>query len=438
MHSTLKISQYNLIQILLISFPVLPFYFMVGNICVSNILVVIVGCLGLCVILQNHALSIKIDGPQLILFIWVGVRFIAYELYGDYMEGVWFLFRTLICGFVVISGIKSRDSFLKSIRILVYTSGVIACFGIIESTTQFNIFSLINTAGTALNYNPLRFGLLRILSFTSQTIVYCIYCMFMASMAFYLLSIEQRKRERHILLLIYILLWINGLLTLSRSAILAFIVSQLLLLYGCGYTKFIIRIFQIVFCGILCYLILGFIFPQIRTVGQNLVFMILAVFNDNYADTITSSYGSDNLKGIGNRFQLYSWVWESIKGHTVWGMGSRTAFEYQYTAHYGFYDVPSTKTSIEVQYLYVLFHYGIIGLVSEVFAYVAILWKSIKSNFKPASWEGNISFSFVCAVVFFVYFMAMFAVNQSSEARIFYILVFLLLTYCNKYKFDAQ
>lgn len=437
MRPRIKISLYNLIQVLLIFFPILPFYFMVGNICVSNILIAVVGLLGLCIIIRKHSLYVKIDGILLLLLIWIGIRFIAYELSKDFMEGIWFLFRTLICGIVVITGIRNRDNFLRAIYVLVYTSGIIACFGIIESITHFNVFSLINTAGTILNYNPLRFGLLRILSFTSQTIVYCIYCMFMASMAFYLLSIERKKVKKRLLLFIYFLLWVNGLLTLSRSVILAFVVSQLLLLYGCGYSKFIIRIFQIIFCGLICYIVLGFFIPQIKTIVENLIFMILAVFNDNYANTISSSFGSDNLKGIGNRFQLYSWVWDSLKGNLLWGMGSRTQFEYQYTAHYGVYYVPSTKTSIEVQYLYVLFHYGIVGLVSEVLAYIAVLWKCIKTNFKPALWEGKISFNFVCLVVFLVYFIAMFAVNQSSESRIFYVLVFLLLAYCNTHKFET-
>lgn len=426
-----------LILVFAILFPILPLYFMVAGVCISNLLCLAVGILGCMILIPKYGISIRRRYVSAVLAVWIALRFLQYEFFSDYIEGIWFLFRTLICGYVVIRGLSDREVFLKVIRGIVYTSGVLAVFGVVESLTQFNIFELLNTSNAVLNYNPLRFGLLRILSFTSQTIVYCIYCMFMASLAFYLLSIEKNIRKRGILRTIYILLWLNGLLTLSRSAIMAFIVCQMILLYGCGYTRFVKRVGMILLLLAAVYGAACLAVPEAAMAGRNLLYMILAVFDGSYADVIKTSFGNDNLTGVGHRTLLYQWVWESIQGHMWFGLGPEAQFEYDYTARYGVYSVPSIKTSIEVQYLYLLYHYGLIGLASEVFAYLAVIWYAVKIRFKPASWEGKLSFSYVCLSVFLVYFIAMFAVNQSSEVRAFYILVFLLLGYGGQRKFDS-
>lgn len=125
------------------------------------------------------------------------------------------------------------------------------------------------------------------------------------------------------------------------------------------------------------------------------------------------------------------WVWESIDNKWI-GMGGSAEFAYSLTERSGIYSYIRTKTSIENQYLNLLYHYGIIGLISMIWVYIQVFIKSIIQAVKnPSEWEGRISFPKMLVVILGTYYISFFGVHQIDEKRIFFCLIFLLIAYCN-------
>lgn len=223
------------------------------------------------------------------------------------------------------------------------------------------------------------------------------------------------------------IVFIAALLTLSRSILICIIISQLILLYLCGYKVLLKRILIITTVGMLAVIICSMVLPEIVNVLQNVAYMLLAVFDDNYATMLGNIDGT----GSGDRKELLKWVWESIDNKWI-GMGGSAEFTYSLTEHSGIYSYIRTKTSIENQYLNLLYHYGIIGLISMIWVYIQLFIKSVIQAVKsPSEWEGRISFPKMLAVIFGTYYISFFGVHQIDEKRIFFCLIFLLIAYCN-------
>lgn len=160
---------------------------------------------------------------------------------------------------------------------------------------------------------------------------------------------------------------------------------------------------------------------------QNISYMLLAIFDENYASLLGNIDGT----GIGDRADLFDWVWSSVKDYKWLGMGGTAEFSYSYQAYSGIYSYTQTKTSIENQYLNLLYHYGILGLFSMVWVYIQLFVQAIKQAIKgTGSWEQKISFSKLSAIIFFTYLVSFWAVHQIDEKRIFFCTIYLLLAYC--------
>lgn len=141
--------------------------------------------------------------------------------------------------------------------------------------------------------------------------------------------------------------------------------------------------------------------------------------------------GNVDGTGSGDRKELLKWVWESIDNKWI-GMGGSAEFAYSLTERSGIYSYIRTKTSIENQYLNLLYHYGIIGLISMIWVYIQVFIKSIIQAVKnPSEWEGRISFPKMLVVILGTYYISFFGVHQIDEKRIFFCLIFLLIAYCN-------
>lgn len=141
--------------------------------------------------------------------------------------------------------------------------------------------------------------------------------------------------------------------------------------------------------------------------------------------------GNIDGTGSGDRKELLKWVWKSMDNKWI-GMGGSAEFTYSLTEHSGIYSYIRTKTSIENQYLNLLYHYGIIGLISAIWVYIQLLIKSVIQAVKNSSkWEGRISYPKMLAVILGTYYISFFGVHQIDEKRIFFCLIFLLIAYCN-------
>lgn len=418
-----KINEFSFVVIFAALYPILPNYFSVGGIYIRNLLAIAIFFL--------FGLKIKIPKEKNNLYvyvlIWIGGISCIQILHLDVKYALQQLIIWFLCLPVLISTITTKKRFLKIIDVIICASTVVGIFGIIEETTHFNIFSLINLADYTLNYNAPRMGLLRIISFTSHAISYCVYCMFVLAIIFYRLTLKGTKHKLFYVFS-YFLICLNAFFTLSRSALLCIIASQLILLWKCGRKRFIKRIFLLLFGASILIAGASVVNKDIANAVQIAIYIIFALFNDNAADYLISIGFTNNANGIGQRFDLYQWVWQAVKGNLLIGMGRTAAFAHNYVTAAG---NRLTKESIEIEWLRTLYRYGILGLLSESIFFIKFLissFKAQKSKMKN-TWEGNLSFASMSFTVILLYIVVLFAVMQNEDAQMLYIMLILFTAY---------
>lgn len=430
----IKIDGSILVVAFLSLYTIMPTYFVLGGFTVRNLLAF--AFLLFSVLLRGILI---VDFSQNLFWatcIWTVCTAFCQFLHLDVKYAV----QTLIVWIFVLamssSAIRSKETFLRVIDALIWSGGVVGCLGIVEEFTHFNVFSLLNTIGYTLNYNEPRFGLLRIISFTSHAITYCLYCMMILALIFYRVTLPI-TRNKKIYILCYCLVFGNACLTLSRSALLCVIGSQLFLLWKCGFIKFIKKMGIIVCMTILIGGILMIVSPQIEERVLMVINMFLAVFDDGAEAYISSAGFGGNAGGIGQRFLLYKWVWNVSQDTLLIGKGRGSVFSYYYFTESGRYVM---KESIEVELLRTFYRYGLVGLIGELSFFIGLIGNTAKRRKKQkrTKWEGALSFSTVCFVAFLFYIMCMFAVMQNEDAQILFAYVTLFLAYDRNKGFDVK
>lgn len=428
---SIKISRKKVIFLFCILYPILPVYAQIGSVNFRNLLCLCFGVLAFALTLDNIKLTVRYTGILWCFGFWILVRCIQIIGSEYYLETLYFLLRTVIAFICLQTLISQCNDFINALKAILVGAFIVAVFGIAEEITRVNPFSLLNI-DYELNYNPLRFGLLRILGFSQHTIAHGIYIMFIMSLCTYTWQFCYKRFDKWLIGLLYCLLWINLVLTLSRSIIICTICSQLLILYLIGVRKLFKVLFKLLIIGLPILLISSMIIPQISTAIRYGFLMISALFNDKSATLISSAFGNDNLKGVGNRLDLYGWVYEKMSGYWLYGHGLYADFSYSFTQSNGVYTWTQTKDSIEVQYLNTLYQFGLWGMITEILSFISLLIFTLKKIRARKTWEKHISFNKIAFATFACYFMELFAVNQSSDKFIFYLFVMLTIIYNNR------
>lgn len=433
---SLKVNIRNFLVFLIFAiYPIIPEYFGIAGISALKTM-----CLSIVIIsatlLGISKLNFSTYKHLAIAFgIWLFIMLLNQMLRGSIVEYGYEILCYYLVGLVAIKCLNSRERFIRAIDLLIMGAVVASVIGIIESFTSFNAFQLLNTLGAEISLQPLRFGFRRIISFTYQTISFCNYCMFALAFIFYRITIIKKKNSKTKYIIAYIIVLVAAILTLSRSCLLCIILSQLLLLYLCGYKTFIKRFALIMICLLIITGVGSLISSDFVDFLQNISYMLLAIFDENYAALLGNIDGT----GVGDRANLFDWVWSSVKDHKWIGMGGTTEFSYSYQAYSGIYSYTTTKTSIENQYLNLLYHYGILGLISMVWVYIQLFVQAVKQAIKgTGNWEQKITFSKLSSVIFFTYFVSFWAVHQIDEKRIFFCTLYLLLAYCANRMYEER
>ena len=136
-----------------------------------------------------------------------------------------------------------------------------------------------------------------------------------------------------------------------------------------------------------------------------------------------NSTSSSTTVGVGNRFDLWMWVYLSMGNNWVWGNGAITKFAYKVYEW-------QTKTSIENQYLFILWHNGLVGLVLLILSYVSTLrfsWKR-RHCYMDQDKEG-LSFNYVVFILMAVYYVVALGVQETDLTRMYSIMIALLIAY---------
>ncbi len=432
-----KIRQYDKMLIALCAiYPVIPPYFKILGFSFPYICYII---LIVCSFLDNRLkLRYRRNALSTVLLLWMAVNVLLYCYHYYFYGAVWNILL-VVAGITLGNALRDRYTFVRILLTVCYVTGGICIFGIIEALTGLNIWTVFNNSGALININPPRFGLTRIVSFTYQTISYCTFLVLVSCLVMYLLSIREyvNRKQRNQLKGIYGLIVINIVLTLSRSAILIFIISQMMILYGLGAKKLLKTIAKVTIVGVIALFIMSIAVPEVFHTIRNIYYMIMAVFDSDYTSLIVTEFGNDNLNAIGTRLDIYKWVYEKI-GNKVWlGVGFDTPFSYEFDSG-NIWHTMLTKSSIEVEYLLTFYETGYIGLASEVVVFATIIIMACKKKFTPSAWEGKMGFNYIMFVVMVCLVVQYFMVNQSSEQFIFFLIIALFIAYNNHKKFDMQ
>ena len=431
---SMKVNVRSLIIFLIFAiYPIIPQYFGLGGVSVLKMM-----CLGIsvCYIWISRAKLVmykNAKGVLAIMGVWCVLLLCSSIINGDVIEFVYEMLCYYCILLVGMNCVNTRSRYLWAIDLLIAGAVIAGIIGIIESFTNFNLFQILNTMGTDLtSKQPLRLGLHRIVSFTYQTISYASYCMFALALVFYRLTLCKSKADKTKYYVFYAIIAISEILTLSRSMLLITLMCKCVLLYVCGYKVFLKRSVIVLAAVFVVTLILSFL-PKTQEAIQSFVYMLLAVFDDRYAQILGDIDGT----GVGDRMDLFAWVWSEVKDKMWLGMGGSTNFSYSYLTNNGIYDYTRTKTSIENQYLKLLFHYGILGLLANVAIYIGLLCACVKKwKFVLAAWESKLSINKVAFVTCLCYFISFFAVQQMEEKRMMFCFIILIFCYNINGRFD--
>lgn len=428
-----KLSKQSYFRGIIAIYLIWPLYFYIGSVNGANILLLLFG-ISWIVINKMKIKRIRLKSYfAFIVVFWVISRLLVYCYHGEISRAFVFVLYSIVLGIISVDNILDDVSFFALLDVLVKVGFVISCLGIMEAATGINIFAFLNNSNTELNYNAARLGAIRIISFTGQTINYCLFCGMLAILIFYLLNTNAvNKKKRRFYIITYVLLIVNMLLTLSRSSILVFMIAQLLMLNKLGFkklVKYVLLICFILICGVL---IFNVVYSGTNPLLQ-IVYMLLAVFDESFSSKIVGWSSSQDASGVADRFLLYNWVWKSIKNNLIFGLGEKAGFSYDVRQSDGLYSWIFEKTSIEVNHLSLLYHYGIISTIAEIVVYISCCIKAfLQSKINHTPRENQLNFNYVFFVIVFMDLISWFAVNMGSEKKLLYILFFTWFGYNQK------
>jgi hypothetical protein len=301
--------------------------------------------------------------------------------------------------------------FLNCQVINLFGSGL-SGLGIIETITDNHIFQ----SRLLMNSDIIRYGFTRSSVTFGHPINFGMYQSIMAALAFYrITNTDITRKKRNFFFIMYAIISVSVVVSVSRLAICLLLFSQFLALrkleLGKKKNLFISAIIAIVLSVFLTD-ILGFEF--LNELISDFWKMICEVLGINLNSKAEISYG--------NRFDLYNWVIDDVKGHEWFGLGVGAKFSYK--MHEWF-----TKTSIEVHYLYVYYQQGLFGLFALILSYVGSLYFIQNKKEKKLGFEGILNFNTICFFLLIGYFVCLFGVQETDLKRIYNVLLTLNICY---------
>ena len=362
-------------------------------------------------------------------YLWVyGLTLVGMDLYWFQPDRIWWYFSNLLPFFAAFlfipHGIQTEDALNHFLDFIISVFAVYSVSCIIESVTYFNIFDfLTNTRISEYTFtNEIRFGFVRNRGALDISINNgMILCMALSVCAYRLL---QEKKRKH--LIAYGLIMLASFMSFSRSVWLQIMVSQLLIIMTIPSVKKIKVILGAT--GILLLILLiGTVLNAEFAVG-------IAGIVDNMVASFLSIFIGKNdseLIGIGHRFLLWPWVYETVKDNIIFGFGVGAPVAVKTTLGY-------TKVSIEVAWLATLYYTGLIGLfglITYQFGCMKHALRRIKKKLFGLHYK-NINYYFLTATI--AYFIVLFSCNFGEDMRFHYIFLALVMC-CNRghFGYDA-
>ncbi len=428
--------KFNILLFFTLLYPIMPSYFRLYGIIGQLFMMCMVFALLLFFNRFHYPiiLDMKFNGLMGITYLWAAVFGLFSVIYGNTYGIITFVVPWMGIVPFFIREIKTKEQFIKIIDSLVVIALMVAILGLFEEITTVNVFSFLNSDNYIFDAGA-RLGYRRIYSFAAHPITYSLYCMFIEVVIFYRLTLPDTKRKK-LLIVTYIIVFLSAICTFSRSSIILIILSQVVLLWLCGYRLFLRRMIEVIVFTILGVMFISFAVPSIGQIINSSMVLVLAVFSDSYATKLAAMGYQWNSKGVADRFILWKIVFEKMKGYYLLGHGPGATLTNTYV--YNSLGNKIEKTSIEVQPLLILYRYGLLGMIMEELRNIQQLFISYKTMNRKASWEGKIGFNKACFVLFALYFVALFTVNQTDTIRIYMIISCVFISYNIHGKYECE
>lgn len=415
---------YNVYYIILLLICFLPTWFQIGGHIASSTLLIIL-MIALLLTEARGKSIIRINNNAWTIIFWLLIADLLYVIHENYSRAITLTVLVFVIFSIARKHITNEKSFIKSLDLVIFLSTYfLGVFGIIESLTGWNIFSLLNNSNALLN-TQFRFGINRCISFTTQTTHYAFFVSYIIILIIYRLNCKNIDRlQRSLLIFCLIIEIVNLIFTGSRVSFLCIAVAVFVILLRKGTTTLLKILFSVLILGLFIFVF----FPK-SFIANYILMMISSIFKLNLSYSGVAY--AEALNPYGDRFRLYGWVYDKVKNNLLLGMGEKNAFEQRITVNNGTYIYDATKTSIEVEYLYQLYYFGMVGLLNEIVFYMKLMIDSVLQSKKRKSlpFESKIDFNFIFFVISIFNFIGWFGIMQGEELNLLIIVISIWAAY---------
>lgn len=385
--------------------------------------IVILFAFGLCILIRKGKLSISntmISIPMIVYFVLVEI--ISFQ-YLQFSTGIGFFIDTVLFLILMYNLLQTEQDFHMFIDVFLLFLTIYTILGILECFTGFNIWDLV----TSTDLQRFRYGLYRSNGSSTNFTNNAAFLMLCLPIVGWKLQQEEVQKRKYAV--IYGLVLLNILATLTRSIILCIIGLHFIWLVKLGLFKFIKKHFMPILIAIAVAVLIANI-PAVSDFLKQFIDMFIAIFDDETANEISASFGS-NANGTGQRLLLYSWVYEAVKDKIFFGLGPNHLFEYAWKTETG---KSMIKSSIENQYLVHLYRYGIAGLMSYLFMIINIISRLWKNKENGPDEEGNrLTLGFMMLTTVLVYFTSGLFFAASDDFRMLFLLLSIFFIHCKHF-----
>lgn len=408
----LKIRKDFIIFVLIFLYPFLPVNYYLGSLSYANVCAVLIAFIY--IIFYQHRKMVNIFN----YIPWFWIYIIVYSLFSfvtrSSLAGIATFISEFLVSVCIITITKDEKTLYRILDGIILSAVILGILGVIEALTKQYIFQ-----GALFDIeSSIRYGVLRCAVTFGHPINFGLYQAIAAILCFYRMNQKERTTEKTKYKFAYLIIIISMILSVSRLAICLFVSVQMILLLRQGMTK---ALKYICVAALLISIMIGIMDImglQVLTLFSDMMEMIFGQILG-----FKTTVNTDSI-GMGNRFDLYSWVANSMKGHEVFGMGVGAVFEHKMTDWF-------TKTSIEVSYLNIYYQCGIVGVTVLILSYINVLKFLFNKNNREIqlSSETNLTFENVLLIIIIMYYICLFGVQETDLSRLYCLLISLGIAY---------
>lgn len=275
---------------------------------------------------------------------------------------------------IVTKLITSRERFMQAVRLLVYTSGIVAVIAIIGSIINYNLFYLLDTVQrTTLQGSSVRMGLVRAEAGFGHAVYYGVYCVTMIVLSTLLYEYDIRKRKALICIILNLaaLIFAN-----SRGSLVVLTIIFILIIFNKN-AIIVKKYLKLIGIGIGCLIFISLCSPSIRKFIFDIFLSLIGIFDKAVS---VEGYGA-NAEGMSSRLAqlsslLFVWV-----HNPLFGFGKRAQVRNVVKCYWQGHWVP--LNTIDMGVVATVVQYGYVGLILEMILFISMLGYVFKKRKDP-------------------------------------------------------